>query len=228
MNNLSNVKYVNQFWINVLDAWTEFNQKLSHVAVSDIISQPLWHNHLIKFEVIKQWQHKGLCFLADLLHNDGSIVSMEDLKVIYGIMGTLIDYYRLVKIIPASWLNKIVGSHIEFGPRIMPVIKILCSTKKECKPYCDMLMTIEKTIVLNCEHKWHRDLQILEFDLDWSNIYSRPFAVTTDTDLRYFQYKILHRILTTNVFLELRCIICAPFAITKKKLYCMYLLRAGM
>jgi hypothetical protein len=68
----------------------------------------------------------------------------------------------------------------------MPAVQILCSTKKGCNPYYDILMKIEKTIVLNCEQKWHRDLQILEFDLNWSKIYSRPFEVTADTNLRYF------------------------------------------
>jgi hypothetical protein len=108
INNLANVKYVNPFWKNVLDAWTEFNQKLSPVTVSAIISQPLWHNHLIKFVFIKQWQNKRLCFLADLLNNDVStcIMSIEDLKVRYGIRGTLIDYYRLVKSIHASCMVK--------------------------------------------------------------------------------------------------------------------------
>ena len=38
--------------------------------------------------------------------------------------------------------------------------------------------------------------------LDWKNIYSLPFRVTSFTKLHEFQYKVLNKCLTTNVFLH--------------------------
>jgi hypothetical protein len=38
-------------------------------------------------------------------------------------------------------------------------------------------------------------------DYNWSFIYCIPFSVTKDTKLQDFQYKSIHRILTTNSFL---------------------------
>ena len=39
------------------------------------------------------------------------------------------------------------------------------------------------------------------FHLDWEKIYLLPFKTTLHTKLREFQYKILNRILYTNVML---------------------------
>ena len=41
----------------------------------------------------------------------------------------------------------------------------------------------------------------LQQDIDWAEIYHIPFKVTQDTKLQWLQYRISHRILTTNKFL---------------------------
>ena len=38
-------------------------------------------------------------------------------------------------------------------------------------------------------------------DINWTQIYSKPFKTTSDTKLRWFQCRLLHRIITTNMFL---------------------------
>ena len=41
-----------------------------------------------------------------------------------------------------------------------------------------------------------------EHSLEWKEIYSLPFKVALDTKSQEFQYKILHRFLTTNILLK--------------------------
>jgi hypothetical protein len=161
----------------LLDAWSEFSQKLSPITISDIINQPLWHNSQIKFEYIKQWDNKGLCYMADLFNTEGKIMSMEDLKIKYGIGGTILDYYRLVKSIPKLWITKIADMPITAGPRIMPSVQILCSTKTGCKAFYNILVQVNNTS-LNCEQKWYRDLQIVEVDIDWKSLLLTIFNYT--------------------------------------------------
>ena len=48
------------------------------------------------------------------------------------------------------------------------------------------------------QHKWE---SLLNKTLDWEQIYLKPFLTTKDTKLRWFQYRISHKILTTNSFL---------------------------
>jgi hypothetical protein len=48
------------------------------------------------------------------------------------------------------------------------------------------------------------DLDISDYDKStWTHAYKLSILTTLDTNLRYFQYKLLHRILTTNHFLKL-------------------------
>jgi hypothetical protein len=60
---------------------------------------------------------------------------LEDLKIKYGIKETFLDYYGLVKSIPKSWISKIIDRPITAGPRILPSVQILCSTKKVAKHF---------------------------------------------------------------------------------------------
>jgi hypothetical protein len=54
---------------------------------------------------------------------------------------------------------------ITAGPRIMPSVQILCSTKKGCTAFYNIFVQVNNTS-LNCEQKWYRDLQIVEADID--------------------------------------------------------------
>ena len=49
--------------------------------------------------------------------------------------------------------------------------------------------------------------------LEWKEIYNFPFKVLNDTKSREFQYKILHRYLTTNAFLHKIGLIASPLCI---------------
>ena len=62
--------------------------------------------------------------------------------------------------------------------------------------------------------KWNQKFD----DLNWKNIYRKCFETTIDTQLRWFQVRLKHRILPTGEFLFLRKIKklhhCLPFAVT--------------
>ena len=50
------------------------------------------------------------------------------------------------------------------------------------------------------------------FSVDWKEIYSLPFTVTIETNIREFQYKIFNNIIFTNKKLfKLKMNICVPF-----------------
>ena len=74
-----------------------------------------------------------------------------------------------------------------------PVQRKLCSIKKDSKLYYYTLTSsdIQNTTVSKWQYHFHSELS-------WSIIYLKPFITTQETKLRWFQYTILHRILTTN------------------------------
>ena len=48
-----------------------------------------------------------------------------------------------------------------------------------------------------CLIKWQNELNLLQ-NLEWDKMFSLPFIITRDTNLRWFQVRINHRILGTN------------------------------
>ena len=78
-------------------------------------------------------------------------------------------------------------------------VSLLCNTSVK-------ISQMAYSIMLNIEYtskaakKWSN---VFDGELDWNKIYSLPNKTTKDTKLRWFQYRLLHRILTTNRFLKI-------------------------
>ena len=93
------------------------------------------------------------------------------------------------------------------------VMRNLFSVKKGSKVYHYILSA--KNDIIKAESKWE---ELFHKNINWTNIYSKPFKSTQDTKLRWLQCRILHRILTTNIFLlkinkseSNRCTFCKVF-----------------
>jgi len=50
--------------------------------------------------------------------------------------------------------------------------------------------------------KWDTIIEMYSKSIDWKQAYIFPFSATSGAVLRSFQYKILHRILPTNIDLQ--------------------------
>ena len=68
--------------------------------------------------------------------------------------------------------------------------------KHGCKQYYYILTN--NTKIIKAESKWE---ELFHSDINWKNIYSKPFKTRSDTKLRRFQCRLLHRIITNNMFL---------------------------
>ena len=76
----------------------------------------------------------------------------------------------------------------------------LCKTNKGCKIYYSILLE-NVTTSKSSFCKWNR---LLNFNIsldEWHNICVRPFKITHDTKLQWFQYRITNNIIATNSFL---------------------------
>jgi hypothetical protein len=196
-------KITNNFWADVVSAWQIFSECFEAENIMDILNQPIWGNPRIKMEYIKSWQNNKLVCVRDLFKEDGSQKTLEELKSDFNIPATFLDYHRLIKSIPKTWLNMISTCIIPPFPYILPQLLAILKVKKGCSAYSNVLSRCKKTVLPSSQVKWKRDLALLDNDINWKNVYKLPFLITLDTRLRYFQYKILHRILPTNTFLAL-------------------------
>ena len=78
-------------------------------------------------------------------------------------------------------------------------IKLLLRDKKGCQRMYHILTN--NTIIPVSQRKWQIELMPTPV-LNWQSIYSSIYKCTKDTNIRWFQFKLLHRILSTNVFLN--------------------------
>ena len=74
----------------------------------------------------------------------------------------------------------------------------MISEKKGCQQIRKILNKNQDTP--NAEKKLVNELLLPE-NLTWCQVYLIPHQITTDTNLRWFQYRLINRILATNTFL---------------------------
>ena len=75
------------------------------------------------------------------------------------------------------------------------VMRKLFAIKNGCKQYYYILTN--NTNIIKAESKWE---ELFHSDINWTQIYSKPFNTTSDTKLRWFQCRLLHTIITTNLY----------------------------
>jgi hypothetical protein len=202
-NHKENLQNSNPFWCDILEAWQQFYKNVNPISVDDILSEPIWYNDKINLQYIGHWLRKGIIFVGDICSN-GKFLSIEEIKANFSVNITFLDHYRLIKAIPKEWRVEIEGN--PSSPYLVKrptALKYLLNDKKGCRNLCNILNHSQKTNVIKAEIKWASELSVENSRPLWRTVYKLPFTLTTNTNLRYFQFRLSHRILTTNTFLHL-------------------------
>ena len=196
------------FWRDVLLSWS-FYKYYNPVRFKEIISQPLWFNSLIKANnntlFIRNLHEAGLNFIGDICNVDGSFLRYEDILNGFCYVPFL-KYYSLISAIPQEWKASIKNRENEediktyIDERLNLFLQAKKTTKLSyrifVKDYCEFIDD------LNLRNKWQKDLEeILENPETWNSRFSLIYKSSVDTNIRSFQYKFLHRIISTNEFL---------------------------
>ena len=188
----------NVFIGEILNAWCTitYDSPSSHFR-----HQILWNNSSIVIAqntvYKKVWHEKGVKFISDILNEDDSFLPLDILKTKYNLQCNFLEYFALIYAIPNVWIRS-----VERGEDLGTVqndhddmLALICSSKKVCKlvhKICvDKLFKTPKA-----EAKWAVFFD--DMNLNWNDIYRIPLSSSLSTKLRYFQFKILHRIIGIN------------------------------
>ena len=199
----------NSFWIDVIRAWSRVHFH-NPKDKKGIMEQVLWMNsHIIIGDgpvFLKLWNNVGINYVHNLLGRNGQFLSFDDLCSQYNFRPNILTYLGLLKAIPNEWKKVVLGKGklINQGNNNCDYITVkdVVSVKK-CTKY------VYEFLIQNlCEEptavylKWNNELNV-QYDSDiWSTIFLKLTKTTKSTKLRYFQYRILHRILPTNIHLK--------------------------
>jgi len=163
--------------------------------------QILWNNSAIiinKKSVFKQaWYNNGIKYLSDILDDNGKFLTWQLLRERYHLKCNFLEYYSLLYAIPNNWKRCVQGEEddVDFQtPQDEMLIKIM-KTEKVCRMISDNCISkIFKSPI--SEEKWSAFFN--DVDINWHAIYQIPLSSSRSTHLRYFQYRVIHRIIGTN------------------------------
>ena len=123
-------------------------------------------------------------FINDLIKEDGSLLSLTDLKNNYNINIIFSDYYSIMLLIPQEWKSILRDNQIEKLDELCNKhILLLRVSQRVVKPFYKIF------------------IQKVFEEENWDIIYQLPFKSVLSTQLQSFQYKLNLRIVYTNSML---------------------------
>ena len=188
----------NKFWWDVLEAWKKLTLKLKPTSASDSI----WNNGNIRIDTCnnavfyRRWYSKNIYFIKDLLDEHGHLLTYEQFQEKYNVQTNFLEFTG----IKTAIVNYLRRSQIDvsheacFNCHWPFIVKLIMKTRKG-STYIYKLFT-KKNVAPNSQQKWNRVFGNIH--LSWKDIYTIPAKSCSNTKMRWFQYRIMHRIIATN------------------------------
>ena len=179
-----------RFWSEVAEAVADFKEAYGDYNPDEMAACSIWYSDYSKFHTnrISSWHCNGLHFLNDLLNRDGSIMTFEQVKLRYEIVGTKFDYDSLVSSLPRSW--KMRNKIKVIGPLIDPALSFILSQVHGVNLIYRKLTDKE---VREFTHKWEKKWNEMFSDVVWKDVYQNNILVTNSMRYRSVLYKIITR-----------------------------------
>ena len=194
----------NPFWKDVLQGWQMILEKKLPIDSNDMYNTSLWYNTRILVDkkpiVYKNYIGKGILLVKDLFDDQCNLMSQEEFSQKYNINTNFLEYNSLLRAVKLC-IQKydIQETHIDLQKPSLPEnAKVLLMNIRGSKVIYNI---VNKTnCVPNSQIKYEKISPIMN-TLGWKKYYILPFKCSKSTDIQWFQYRILHRILATNLFL---------------------------
>ena len=186
----------NEFWKEVLLALADLRGAYE-LNVDEMSASPIFYSEITKFKstYIGEWYGKGLRTLNDLLNSDGSLMNLAELKQLYGIQATFLDYMTLINSLPAKWMEARERRKLN-GPTMDPVITFVGS--KSGASHVGKVLVGNKT--RRSENIWEKAWESRLTDINWKMVYQG--LKNTPVQYRSTRYKVITRTVATKSLLE--------------------------
>ena len=195
----------NKFWLDTFDAWyIVLNNQITETN-TQLLTAPLWYNNILSKELMfdENWHSKGIMTVSDVLTESGTFLSTDQLQDMYRLRSLNFLFYLRVKknvqkfvvdpqrLTNCCLLKPFIPNHIK------PILRYNMGTKDIYR----FLMYTKKN-EHTMKQKWSRDLNKQFNEKEWDLIFKICFEIVHNNNLKWFQLKILYRILGTNEYLH--------------------------
>lgn len=190
----------NPFWKDVFEAYQEFYDKVEVTEPEEILKEPILQN--TKFQIdnkvmhFSEWTAKNIVYVKDLVRNDGSWLSLQEFSETYSITVNFLEFYGCINSIKSYCRKHDIKIPSNKCKEKSKALNLIFRSVKGTQTFYQVLLG-KSTIPTACAN-WEK---ILETDIDWKNIFKFCKKVG-EIKLRWFQLKIINRILVTNSILK--------------------------
>ena len=171
----------------------------------------IWNNKFIcidgKSVFFETLAEKGILRIGDLISENNELITKRKVRELNL---TPLDLFRLVSVVnalPSEWRDLLKrSSHSDKRTFNLQHQIVLSLNGQKTRINKAVSKTIYKELrnrvisTLSAQKKYNSCF--VNDTLDWSEIYSLPHRVISDTRLREFQFKLLNRYLVTNDFFK--------------------------
>jgi hypothetical protein len=190
----------NAFWNQVFNAYDEFYNKIRLTNIKEVLNEPICFNERIKvgntFLAHKNWIDKGIYCVAHFLSEEGRWLSHVDFNEKFDTSIDFVTYSGCKLAIKKFVRNSGFQVYNSNVINVTACLQKLYSTNKGCKLYYDVLN--EDDVKPNCCSKWEEKLNTR---ISWQSCFYHVCKIN-DVNMKWFQMRIIHRIIGTNVVLK--------------------------
>ena len=189
---------------DILKAWAKVNFQPVIEDWDSILQQRLMGNSLIRIAnkpiFLEDFTCNGIHQVLNIVHsNEHRLLTPVEVENIYNFRFDILRYYGLVAALPRLWKLEVRNNRIDSVIDSLPRVEILNRSVPPSKYlYWDL---VEKTYPPSNASKttWQLELGMQFTDEQWWDMFPNFLSMVKPTKLRYFQYRLYTKSLTTNL-----------------------------
>ena len=184
----------------LIELWADFNYRDSFASKANFSAGYIWNNSMIRIAgrtiFYRHWANAGVMKINDLKTSDSRIISYS----CFCFPVSFLEFCRVTSAIRSAMRSLELSLP---GEKILENVLIkLNSLNKPSQAAYKILITKRCIRPEKSQNKWIKDCGLVDVEnLDRESIYLLPRICTLSTKLRNFQFKFLHRRISTNSFL---------------------------
>ena len=176
------------------------------MSEKQFLGQMLWHNSLIRIDncpvFYRDWFEKGVTKVKHLKGENNKFLSLAELQGKYSLAVCPLKYFGLLPALKSLWKSG-KNNCINLGNNCESFVVRLQKCQSASKLVYTKLLSTKCMPSTYNQQKWLKDCNQNDDadEINWSEAYQLASKHTKSTRIIEFQYKFLHRRISTNDFL---------------------------
>ena len=205
LNCFKQFKKPNLFWQDVFLAWSKVVKSHHPTNNLELMKSVLWYNdHILvgkKTLYYRHWVKNGVHFVSDLIKENGKFLSLDEFRNKFDVKTNFLEYGAVINALKKSCKHSLKDNKTQVQRPFKPFnFEIVTLDIKGSRRLYDILIS-SKEVKRKYIVKWENILNISYNFKQWSTFFLIPFKCTSNIKLRWFQFRLTHRILGVNSFL---------------------------